>query len=438
MEEARDRTKQPTCVDRLPSLLLFILIFSLAFMQPAFPLLGYLAVPTDFIFVGLAAAWLGLLASKRVPFVWDPAYAFIALYLLAMLLSVPTSQSPPASLVKLLTQLYLLSLPLVVCNVITREEQLKTAIRAWLAASAVMAAVGIVCLALFAADPHSTLLQFASFGPGSLPPGNYPRLQLTFMNPNLACDYLTVSVALLLAARQARWIDRAFWPLLGAFVVASLTTISPGIGGIALAIGLWCWVTAQKKTAGLLCLAVGTGVALMFVAAMAVTPIIHPTAPYLIRVPLLDLTLAPSGRLMVWTDAVRNFVAAPLTGRGIGIDPVTVKYLTPSGYLETLTDAHNVFLSIAVQCGAVGLAAFLLLLVHVVRRTLPLRLEADPASIVRVGIGIGLIVGLAYEGLGGSFEDARHLWVALGLLLASDRISARAVESRRQIASISF
>jgi len=160
-----------------------------------------------------------------------------------------------------------------------------------------------------------------------------------------------------------------------------------------------------------------------------VTPILHPTAPYLIHVPLLDLTLAPSGRLMIWTEAVQNFLAHPLTGRGIGIDPVKVHYMDPSHQLETSTDAHNAFLSIAVQCGIIGLAAFLLLAGHIGKRTLPLRLSEGNPGTMRVGLGIGLLTGLLYEGLGGSFEDSRHLWVAFGLLLASNRISRRASET---------
>jgi O-antigen ligase len=405
--------------------LLLLLVFSLAFMQPPLPLLGFLAVPTDFVFLALAGLWAALLVLGRNRLKWDPAYAFIALYLLAMLVSVPTSESVRGSLLKLLTQLYLAGLTVIVSTLIEDERQLRAAVGAWLAGSAVVGAVAVLSLALFAVDPNSPPLQFALSVKGTLPPGNYPRLQMTFMNPNMACDYLTVSLMLAFAARRAEWIGRrSFAVLLTLLLIASIATISPGLGGIALGIGIWAFLVLHNRNVARLFLFGGVAAALLFVAAMTVTPILHPTAPYLIHVPLLGVTLAPSGRLMIWTDGVRNFLAHPLTGRGIGVDPVMVKYLDPSGVLETSTDAHNVFLSLAVQCGILGLAALLLLMWQIAQRTRPVRLSVDSSAIVRVGIGIGLLIALVYEGLGGSFEDARHVWVALGLLLASSRLSA--------------
>ena len=186
--------------DAVAQPLLLLLIFSLAFMQPPVPLLGFLAVPTDFIFVGLAAVWGILLVTGRARLHWDRAYLFIAIYLAAMLVSVPGSESVRGSAVKLLTQLYLAGLAVIVSSLVLDEAELRSAVRAWLAGTAVVGAVAILALILFAADPGSPLLQPALSVKGTLPPGNYPRLQMTFMNPNMACDYLTVSLLLLLAA----------------------------------------------------------------------------------------------------------------------------------------------------------------------------------------------------------------------------------------------
>lgn len=427
-------TSERTTARRLALALLYLLIFSLALMQPAVPLLGFSIVPTDFIFLATATASLPLLYRGQARPRSDPAYAFVAIYLLAMLVSVPTSESVSTSLVKLLTQAYLAALALAASSLIEDEAQLRAAVRSWLAGWALVGIVAILALVLFAIDPHSSILQFTLSVKGTLPAGNYPRLQMTFLNPNMACNYLTVSLMLALAAGRAEWItEPASAALVLLVLVASIATLSPGLGGIALGLCLWASLSARSRSARAAFLLIGAGAALLFVGAMAVTPFLDPAAPYLIHLPLIDVTVAPAGRLLVWTDALHNFVAHPWTGRGIGVDPVTVTYADASGEIETSTDAHNIFLSIAVQCGVIGLGALLLLIWQMVRRTLPLRAHAAPVDIVRTGLGIGLLIALVYEGLGGSFEDARHLWVALGLLLASARIS-RAADLPVQVA----
>jgi O-antigen ligase len=415
----------PEMRDRPARVLLFLFFFSLAFMQPPIPLLGFTSVPSDFLFLGLAIAWALLLALGRNRLVWDRAYLAITAYLLALIVSAVAAGVPSFSVVKLLTQLYLLSLPVIICSLVRDEATLRKAVSWWLAGTAIVAGVGIASLAVFAVDPDNVLLEYTSFHFGTLPPGNYPRLSLTFLNANLACNYLTVSLALLLAARHVGIVRQIpFVLLLAAILIAVAATISPGLGGVALALGLWKWLLLREHQPRSAHLFLGTAimVALLFLGAMAVTPILHPTAPFLIHVPLLETTLAPAGRLMIWMDAARNFMADPLFGRGIGSDAADVFYRSPSGVLQNLTDAHNMFLNIAVQSGVVGLLALLALIAEAVRRTLPLRLHRGGPGVLRLGIGLGLLNGLVYQGLGGSFEDARHLWVGLGLLLASSRL----------------
>lgn len=408
-----------------PRLLLLLFIFCLPVMQPAVPLLGFAAVPADFLFVLLAAVFATFLALRQISIAIDRGYVFIAAYLLAMLASASWEDVPLASAYKLLTQLYLLSLPLLVCCLVRDEQSLRSAILWWIGGAALVACVAVVSLALFAFDPQHALLSYIKYHFGTLPPGDYPRLQLTFLNANLACNYLTVSMALLLAARKNGWVSK--WPfalLMGGILLAATVTLSPGLGGIALALGIWPWLLLRNQHPGVarLFLTAGVSAASLAIVAMSVTPIIHSTAPFVIRVPMLDVALAPSGRLLVWVDAIRNFAADPFLGRGIGADAALVRYLDPSGNIQELTDAHNMFLNVAVQCGIVGLAALVCLLAHAIRRTLPLRLPQSPAGVIRLGAGLGLLNGLVYQGLGGSFEDARHLWLVFGLLLASDRI----------------
>lgn len=413
---------------RLARLLLLLLILSLAFMQPSLFILGFPTAPTDFVYPLLVAVWLVALAAGQVRIVPHKAWWRLALYFAAMAASALVAEAPIKAAAKLVTQAYLLSLPVLVVSLVVDRAALRSAMRWWLMGTAAVVAVAAASLMLFMIDPASPLLDLTRYRFGTLPPGAYPRLRLTFLNANMACNYLAVSLSLLLAARRLGWIASVpFAALLAGICAAAATTISPGLGGVALAIGIWFWLIGRESRPGAarLALAGAIAVATLFVAAMAVTPILHPTAPFLIELPGTGATLAPAGRLLTWIDAARNFLAEPLLGRGIGAAAALVRYRDPEGNLQRLTDAHNMFLNIAVQCGIAGLAALVALVVYALRRTAPFRLLPGDANVARLALGFAFLNGFVYQGLGGSFEDARHLWVLFGLLLASGRIEAR-------------
>src|SRR5687767_11219698 len=123
----------------LAASLTWAMIFSLAFMQPAIPLLGYEAVPTDFLFVAVLVTWLWMLVSGRSVFAWDKAFGWLALYFAAGLASAIASGDPMLSAPAVLKNLYLLSLPVLIVNLIRTRDDLRTAIRWWLAGSAIVA-----------------------------------------------------------------------------------------------------------------------------------------------------------------------------------------------------------------------------------------------------------------------------------------------------------
>lgn len=409
---------------------LLLLIISLAFMKPTVALFGFNAGPTDFLFPLVALLWFAAWVSGQAPLRWNRAYWLLAAYLAAMALS--GLQDPGVAAPKLATQAYLLALPVLADQLLRTGEDLRRAVLAWLGGAAVVGIVAMVSLGLFAWHPAHPLLDLVRYRFGTLPPGSYPRLSLTFLNANMLCNYLTVSLCLLLAARHLRWLSRpAFLLLLAGTLIAAFFTFSPGLAGVVLAAGLWGWLTWRERHRGWArrSLLAGLGAALASLPAMALTPILHPTAPYLIELP--GLTLAPAGRLMTWTEAVRNFLADPLIGRGIGQDAVLVRYQDPEGNLQRLTDAHNSFLNIAVQCGVVGLAALVAIVVYAARATGPLRSENGDA--LRLALGLAFLNGFAVQGLGGSFEDARHLWVLFGLLLAAERVERNGFRRRSPV-----
>jgi O-antigen ligase len=413
---------------RLARALLFLLIFSLGFpraglisVQHFLPGNYFGVMATDALFllaVGAAAlAWLtGALRPRWHPFFW-----LLLFYFAAMALSAVFSERPGHSFVKLAGETYLLALPVLAIQLLDGVGDLRRAVAAWLAATALIVLTGFAALVLFYADRTNPLLQDLLYYNGSLPPGNYPRFQLTFFNANLLCNYLSVGVMLLLAAVHIELIRRPLARIgLALLLGCALFTLSSGLGGIGLCLGLWAWIawrgTAPALARGVLAGGLASGV--LFVLATLVAFQFHPTAPFTIH--LFGHVAAPGPRVMTWMGSWRTFLDHPLFGRGVGLDACLVWYKPPAAPLGVLRDAHNVFLNVAAQEGVVGLAAILAILAFIARRTAPLQLDSE-AAVFRVATGLALLGALGYQGLSGSFEDARFLWLLMGLFLVALR-----------------
>lgn len=408
------------------------LVFSLPFMKPDIILGGLPATATDLLFLIAAAAFGLAVIQGRARLGWDALYAFLLAYFAAMLLSALFAQDPDRAWLKLATQAYLLGLPVLAASLVRTVDELRAVFYAWLAGTAVTAAIGTLTILLFALGADDGLAGFSLHEFGTLPPGNYPRLETTFRYPAMLCNYLSVSLMVLLVARHVEWVGDTTFKLLAAVIgVTALFTLTPGLGGIFLALGLWGFLLLRDKSpvSALTLFAAGAAAALAFTAAASVTPIVHPTAPFLIELPGIERELAPSVRMMTWIDAAHRWLQQPLLGAGIGVEAVSVGYVSPSGKLHHMTDAHNMFLSIAVQSGLLGVAAIIMLISAVVVRTWPLRLE--PGHVLPLGLGLAWLNAFVYQGLTGSYEDARHLWLLLGLLIAAVRLgSGRSLAAR--------
>lgn len=363
---------------------------------------GHGLLPSDVLFalaIGMRGiAWLGRRAPLRV----TGFHGWVLAYVLALGLSCLVSVDVASSVGKWVGVVYLALLGCLVFDLAGDPRFVRRLVLVWIAAAAVTAAFSVVAIIGFYASPGQLWVQPLLSHYGSLPPGNYPRVNSTFANANMLCNYLTVAICLLLAARSLGWVGPgAGAAVLGLLLVAAVATISPGLGGIALALALWSWWAMRERSPRLAWggLVAGSLVAVLVLAGMWV----NLAAPF----------EEPSVRWLIWQDAWRTWLQHPWLGVGVGQDVVGVAYVTPSGVEQRLTDAHNMWLNIAGQAGLLGVAALLGLCAWLLRGAWRPAVQGDALV---AACAIAFIAAFLYQGMAGSFEDARHLWVLVGLL----------------------
>ena len=416
-DNRHDKVKKAVLASVNASFLL--LIFSLGFMQPYVGAFGYPMPLTDFIFPVVFALWILALFIKAARFRWNRLYFVLVLYLGAMTLSTAFSLDQQKSVLKLFGEIYLLGLAVLTIHVVTNLEIARKTLYAWLAATSITCIISVLSLILFYFDRDSFLLRYTLSYYGTLPPGNYPRVLSTFLNANMLCNYLSVSTVFLLAAHKLGWINRTlFVTLLVLLIAAICLSISPGIGGVLLCIGMWFWIDLRYKgryRAARFWLALGLFSAGAFFVLLLIALGDNTLAEFQIEL-MPGYHVFSSERLSGWIAALRTIAENPIVGRGLGLDAVEVYSYLASGKLHFMSDAHQVWLNFAAQTGLVGLCSICLLTVYLFRRSMPFRFFETPNSILRVTFGLAFVGAFIYQGLGGSFEDARHLWVLIGLL----------------------
>jgi hypothetical protein len=336
-------------------------------------------------------------------------HCWVAAYVAVMALAVLAQVTSPlfyASLGKWVGVLYLALLAALVHDLADTGHFRRRLVLTWLAATAVVVVLVLVAAAGFWASPSLR----AAVEPllshyGSLPVGNYPRVMASFANPNMLCSYLSVGLALTLAATALGWLPaRPGAALAGAVTLAAVFTFSPGWAGIAMVWSLWAWAALRARRPAMAASALAAG--LLFAALMLAAAAVDPTDPF----------VEPGVRWHIWQAALHTVMAQPWLGVGVGLPVVEVFHQAPDGGLQRLTDAHNVWLNVAGQAGVFAALALAGLLVHLAWK--PAGAGAEPANPLRFALVLVVVGVWGFEGLTNSLEDARHLWLMLGLLAA--------------------
>ena len=414
-------------VFRMAQLAYLLLVFMLIFMKQRVMIQELGAVPADFLFVLVMALWVLSLATRQTVARWHQAFWILPAYLAALGASALVSTDTAASAFKLSTQFYLVALAFLTYNLVRTVDDLKQVFITWLAASAFLGAWAVATVILFPILGPDSILAGPLHHYGTLPPGPYPRIELTFVHPAMLANYLTVSLLILFISARLRWVRGPAVTLIAiSIVVAAFFALTPGFGGLLLGAGIWTGLLApgRKLPQARVALAGGIIGGVAFTLAAVVTPIVPADTPFLIDLPGLP-PLAPSVRLLAWMDALRNFWNSPLLGGGIGIPPVHVPYTHPSGDSGYVNDAHNTYLNIAAQCGVAGLLGVLMLLIVAVRMGRPFKGARRNMKLLRAGLATAFLSAFGFEGLVGSFEDARHLWVLFGLIAVASNLALR-------------
>ena len=414
-------------ISRLTNYSFLLLVVSLGLPQFPFPFFGLQVVVTDLVFLLTAGLWVPSVLFERRRIRWHPLYLALLAYLLALLVSAVFSIDRSTSFSRFPAEGYLICLAGLTFDIVDSEPALKRTILAWLAGTALAVLLGLATVGLFYLEPNSPFLEYLTYHYGSVPVGNYPRITAGFVSASMLCNYLNVGLILALLALRKGWIPRMTAILLVlAIAIAAAFTISIGLGGLALAVGIWIWLERDlSRPTRQLAFTLGCSISLLFLVAAFIALATYPGAQAFLTIPAIHLDLMPSARVLVWADALRTFLSHPITGVGVGMPVASVIFTNTDGSQSLLTDAHNSFLSVAAQEGIVGLAAFAALLVLIVRRLLKTVRNA-PSLTILAAVGLALICSFVYQGLTGSYEDARHLWVLMGIFMAADRVENQA------------
>lgn len=278
----------------------------------------------------------------------------------------------------------------------TREGGCRRLVLAWLAGAVIAAVVSWLAILAFYFAGGSGGWDSLVSNYGSLPPGPYPRVRGLFADANMAGLYLLLSIGLALVAHKGGWLARRRLGVTLALLSGPLlATASQAIGAtILLLAGGWFRAGPALKRSRSVVLGLGVAAGLGILSLL----LINPAAPFVL----------PSVRMQIWYQAWLAWQGAFWRGNGLGQAPVGLTYLAPDGGMQYLTDAHNIVLSLGAQGGMVAVAAFIGLVAWIAWQA---RRVAWLAA-----ARVALLLAVGYLGLGGAFEDARVLWVFMGLL----------------------
>lgn len=379
----------------------------------------------DILFLLAAAAWAVAYAARRRFLIPTWFYACLAAYALVIVLSAICSADPARSSVKVAGKFYLIGAAVLSLNSVTNMNDLKTVIRAWLIGAGLSLTLSVTGIILFYAgftDPSRNIVLHPIFG--SLPPGNYPRIEGFFFHPAMLCNFLGVTWMFVLLSGSANWLKmRSFRLFSVGLLVVNAFTLTPGLGGIFLSSAYFFrkkLLETGHRHLGRSAMAAGILLAAAFFIAASVT--LFSYDPDGTRVPLISGSISPSHRAVAWRTTFETFLQNPILGHGVGLPVARSEFIDPSGNRQYLGDAHNTYLSVLGETGLAGFFTFMSIIGFLLFGLARWRTQDALQNTVRACLLLALCDAFFYQSLTGSYEDARHLWVFFGISAAAIRL----------------
>ena len=293
-----------------------------------------------------------------------PAYLFFAILglLAAMALSLSGAINISSSLKEISKWLEFLVLILI------GTQYIRTRQHVWII-------VVMICLGGITQAFYGYIQAFFNIGPEAFIRDTSLRVYGTFGQPNPYAGYLNIplSIALAVMLLGSNWRTRILAGIATAVIGgASYLTQSRG-AQIALVVAVAFIVIVGmprlRKPITLLAIAM---LCLMetFFAGWIPTYVLTPAFEKLGLIQISFLTpnaqdYSTAERLAHWIAGIRMFLAHPLTGVGIGNYPDAYPQYYLSIFVNSLGHAHNYYINIAAETGAIGLTAFLLFLMAI-------------------------------------------------------------------------
>lgn len=397
-------------------------------------LFGVTVLLPDLLFLTAAVTSVAsMLVGRELPR-FGAFHICLALYAIAMILSTVTSANLPHSAAKLVGKFYLIGIAALTCYIINSVVMLQKVVAAWTTGAAVAIALSLIGILLFylgVTDPSINLVVHPIFG--SLPPGNYPRIEGFFAYPAMLCNFLGVSWMFLLLSTSLGWMRTRSALLVGStLLIVNAFTLTPGFGGIFLSTAFFLR-DKLKASPPYATVALGAGVvaaaAFLFVATF--TLFSYDAGGTGMPLATGDVTL--SHRARAWQTSLQTFSEFPIFGRGVGMPIARSEFIDPSGNRQLLTDAHNTYVSVLGETGLLGFVTFMGIVIFVTLSLFRWRADDAITQAIRLCLILALADSFFYQGLTGSYEDTRHLWVVFGMAAATT--SSNFIKKRPQAAS---